>query len=62
MIHGNDGKRNAAKAAADRADAHLHIRVRKQDLAAWKRHAKKLGITLSVWVNSALSGYNQEEK
>ena len=62
MTHGNDGKRNAAKPAADRADAHLNIRVRKQDLNAWKRCAKKLGVPLSVWVNSALSGYNQEEK
>jgi len=50
MTHGNDGKRNAAKPAVDRADAKLNIRVRKQDFDAWKQRAKELKMPLTQWV------------
>jgi len=50
MTHGNNGKRNAAKAAADRADAYLHIRVKQKDLDAWKHRAKDLKMPLTQWV------------
>jgi len=50
MTHGNDGKRNAAKPAGERADAHLHIRVKLKDLLIWNRKAERKGVSLTQWV------------
>ena len=55
MTHGNDGKRNAAKPAGERADAHLHIRVKSDDLLIWKRNARRAGVPLTQWVTSLLN-------
>ena len=55
MTHGNDGKRNAAKPAGERADAHLHIRVKADDLLAWKRRASREGAIFTPWVIKQLN-------
>ena len=51
----NEGNKNARKDDADRADAHLHIRVKHADRAGWMERAKAEGLSLSRWVIQKLN-------
>lgn len=54
-IHGNKGNKNAVK--DDKADAHLHLRVKSSDKAAWVKAAKG---KLSPWVIQKLNNAAKE--
>jgi len=49
------GNQHAAKGEADKASSFLHLRVRRQDKAAWVRAAQSRGLGLSAWVVEQLT-------
>lgn len=44
------GNQNAAKPPQERADSHLHLRVRSRDKALWEACARREGVPLTQWV------------
>ena len=49
-IHGNSGKRNAAKPEDDKATANIYARCKKIDKDLWEESANSEGIKLSEWI------------
>jgi predicted HicB family RNase H-like nuclease len=50
MTHKNTGNAHARKDPTERANDHLHIRVRSKDKARWEKLARSEGIPLSQWI------------
>jgi len=53
------GNQNALKAPKERADTHLHIRVKSSDKARWEASARSEGIPLAQWVIYFLNAANK---